>query len=328
MLEIGTTRGGRPVMLTDKERARHIHVLGAIGTGKSKLLEHMIRQDIARGRGLCLIDPHGTLADGVEQWCAMSGTGNFRRIHLMGGTQTKIVLGGLSDDDAEIMAREIMRGDIDLEMPKRGLDMPVVVDEEPFWLESESGGEGRTTSHSFTRSSATTDSAGTAASEAEQYAVLRDGSSEQNGMALSAGNFAGSAMTTGWSESEAYGTSWSRNWGRAQTLKPVREWRHTAYYSLDECLHLAQLKLRNLRDQTAIVKRRGQRTVQVSTIEVKPLLKSPPIIARFRQKMSSRSAFVAQWSVAKAEVDGRLARIANKNGRTAGNAESFWHEEP
>src|SRR6266478_3469581 len=83
MLEIGTTKRGRSVLLTDQERARHIHVLGAIGTGKSKLLEHMIRQDIARGRGLCLIDPHGTLADSIEQWCAMKGVGNYRRIHLI-----------------------------------------------------------------------------------------------------------------------------------------------------------------------------------------------------------------------------------------------------
>lgn len=83
MLEIGTTRKGHRVALTDKERARHIHVLGSIGTGKSKLLEHMVRQDIAVGRGLCLIDPHGTLADKIEQWCAARSLGRVRRIHLV-----------------------------------------------------------------------------------------------------------------------------------------------------------------------------------------------------------------------------------------------------
>jgi hypothetical protein len=82
MLEIGTCEG-QSVCLTDKERARNIHLLGAIGTGKSKLLEHMVRQDIARGRGLCLIDPHGTLADAIEEWCAATGIGARRRIHII-----------------------------------------------------------------------------------------------------------------------------------------------------------------------------------------------------------------------------------------------------
>ncbi len=83
MLTIGTTRRGNPIRLTEKERARHIHVVGSIGTGKSKLLEHMMRQDIATGRGLCLIDPHGTLAQSLEKWCAIRGLGNVRRIHVI-----------------------------------------------------------------------------------------------------------------------------------------------------------------------------------------------------------------------------------------------------
>ncbi|KAA3595842.1 MAG: DUF87 domain-containing protein [Calditrichaeota bacterium] len=47
--------------LTDKERSTHMHVLGSTGSGKSKLLESMIRQDIQRNVGVCLIDPHGEL---------------------------------------------------------------------------------------------------------------------------------------------------------------------------------------------------------------------------------------------------------------------------
>src|SRR5439155_24949679 len=51
--------------------------------GKSRFLESLIRQDIAKKRGLCLIDPHGTLADRVEMWCASRGLGRTRRIHLI-----------------------------------------------------------------------------------------------------------------------------------------------------------------------------------------------------------------------------------------------------
>src|SRR3989344_4942872 len=41
------------------DRRRHMYMVGKSGVGKSKLLELMVRQDIASGHGLCLIDPHG-----------------------------------------------------------------------------------------------------------------------------------------------------------------------------------------------------------------------------------------------------------------------------
>ncbi|MBU1626239.1 type IV secretory system conjugative DNA transfer family protein, partial [bacterium] len=47
--------------LTDDERTTHMHVMGSSGGGKSKLLEFMIRQDIQRGVGVCVIDPHAEL---------------------------------------------------------------------------------------------------------------------------------------------------------------------------------------------------------------------------------------------------------------------------
>ncbi len=47
------------------DRRRHMYIIGKSGVGKSKLLELMIRQDIAYGRGVCVIDPHGDLLDGI-----------------------------------------------------------------------------------------------------------------------------------------------------------------------------------------------------------------------------------------------------------------------
>ncbi len=52
---------GRGVHLTDRDRLRHVYVLGATGTGKSTLLLNMALQDIRDGKGVCLIDPHGDL---------------------------------------------------------------------------------------------------------------------------------------------------------------------------------------------------------------------------------------------------------------------------
>ena len=59
-----------------------MHVIGASGTGKSKFLEHIIRQDIKAGNGLCLLDPHGTLYDKLVNWLAINDFDDFLTIHL------------------------------------------------------------------------------------------------------------------------------------------------------------------------------------------------------------------------------------------------------
>ena len=48
-----------------RDRRIHIYTVGKSGVGKSKFLELLIRQDIAHGRGVCLIDPHGDLIENI-----------------------------------------------------------------------------------------------------------------------------------------------------------------------------------------------------------------------------------------------------------------------
>lgn len=67
------SKAGNRVFLKDKVRGEHCHIIGGTGTGKSKLLENMIRQDIKNGKGLCLIDPHGSLFDSVLKWVVANG---------------------------------------------------------------------------------------------------------------------------------------------------------------------------------------------------------------------------------------------------------------
>ncbi len=54
-----------PVWLTPEHRVRHMHLVGASGTGKSTLLFNLIRQDIDQGQGVAVLDPHGDLVDRV-----------------------------------------------------------------------------------------------------------------------------------------------------------------------------------------------------------------------------------------------------------------------
>lgn len=59
------TAGNSAVHLADTDRSRHLYILGATGCGKSTLLYNMVMQDIARGEGVCLMDPHGDLYDDI-----------------------------------------------------------------------------------------------------------------------------------------------------------------------------------------------------------------------------------------------------------------------
>lgn len=47
------------------DRRRHLYIIGKSGVGKSKLQELMVRQDIAYGHGVCVIDPHGEFIDDI-----------------------------------------------------------------------------------------------------------------------------------------------------------------------------------------------------------------------------------------------------------------------
>ncbi len=51
--------------IKDKDRLQHMYVIGKSGTGKSTLLSNMAISDIKRGNGLCVIDPHGDIAQSL-----------------------------------------------------------------------------------------------------------------------------------------------------------------------------------------------------------------------------------------------------------------------
>lgn len=47
--------------IKDEDRFLHVYIIGKTGTGKSTLIETMALQDVERGNGFALIDPHGDL---------------------------------------------------------------------------------------------------------------------------------------------------------------------------------------------------------------------------------------------------------------------------
>ena len=55
----------KEIRMKREDRFRHFYVIGQTGTGKSSVLQVMIRQDLKNGDGICVIDPHGSLIEDV-----------------------------------------------------------------------------------------------------------------------------------------------------------------------------------------------------------------------------------------------------------------------
>jgi hypothetical protein len=59
-----------------RDRARHMYVLGKSGSGKSRMLELLIKSDLEQGQGICVIDPHGDMIDSVLKMVPESRVGD------------------------------------------------------------------------------------------------------------------------------------------------------------------------------------------------------------------------------------------------------------
>ena len=54
-----------PFGLQRSDRRRHLYTVGKSGSGKSKLLELLVQNDLEAGKGIGVLDPHGDLVDNI-----------------------------------------------------------------------------------------------------------------------------------------------------------------------------------------------------------------------------------------------------------------------
>jgi len=59
--------------IAEADRLIHCYVIGASGSGKTKFLESLIRQDIDAGQSCGVIDPHGDLIEDLKGYLAVVG---------------------------------------------------------------------------------------------------------------------------------------------------------------------------------------------------------------------------------------------------------------
>jgi len=53
------------IRIKDDDRRRHMYIIGQTGVGKTEFLKSMIYQDIADGKGVCVLDPHGDMVSDI-----------------------------------------------------------------------------------------------------------------------------------------------------------------------------------------------------------------------------------------------------------------------
>lgn len=71
------------VSLTPRQRRTHLQIVGPSESGKTRLLEHMIKQDIRAGHGICVLDPTGGLYKRLALWCAARGMQRRHHMHFI-----------------------------------------------------------------------------------------------------------------------------------------------------------------------------------------------------------------------------------------------------
>ncbi|MCD4705050.1 ATP-binding protein, partial [bacterium] len=56
------------IKIKEKDRSRHMYIIGKSGTGKSYFQVNMAIQDIKNGEGVCVLDPHGDLIEDILKY--------------------------------------------------------------------------------------------------------------------------------------------------------------------------------------------------------------------------------------------------------------------
>ncbi|MFA6458463.1 MAG: type IV secretion system DNA-binding domain-containing protein [Patescibacteria group bacterium] len=111
LLGHNTYRGTkRDIRIQRDDRRRHFYVIGKSGTGKSTLLETMIRQDLQNGEGVCVVDPHGDLVEAMLPYIPRSRADDV--IYFNPGDLERPmglnILEGKTPDEREFMAQEAL----------------------------------------------------------------------------------------------------------------------------------------------------------------------------------------------------------------------------
>lgn len=225
--------------------------------------------------------------------------------------QSKILFGGLVVTDAEHMAREIFSGELNLNAAKKKFATPHVADYVVEWLQSESESRGASFSEGESETVGTGVSVSESASETQPtpnvwqspFSVMQQPGSQSRSMGRTEFD------TTQRSTSYSMTRSLAAASGRHQALRPVLRMGPGIPKGLDELIHEATVKLKELPKQNAILKPIGKRSVRFMVPTIAPAVASPRRVEAFVLGMIERSNFTTAYEEVRQELDARLLEL-------------------
>ena len=262
----------------------------------------------SRKRGFHVVLAHQWLEQLREQGSAI--------YHGVMGIQNKVVFGGLSDEDAVILADELFRSEYDLEVPIQALTKPGVAGYRRTWLNNwsasesvsriETETEGESESISEAMSSMSSTGVGDNTSVAQVYDengwptgsyTVSTGSSSMSVDAM--GISSASGRTTARSRSTSYGETSTTSQGASEALEPVLKNFVGGVHSLDNVRHMAVARLRSIPPRNAVVKGFNSPTFDISTFDVKPSVVSDHELTRKKQLVLAASPYAIETAEAR-----------------------------
>lgn len=237
-------------------------------------IEDMLNQ--TRKRGL-----HVTLVHHYLEQLRQAGDGVYHAV--MTNAQTKLVFGGTSDEDAEILTREIFRTEFDLDQTEEKLMRP-----------SPTGTYRRVEISSYVESDTTTIGSGFAAGSGvgRHY--------DESGDAIG-----GYVETTQSGSSDFSGNSHTSTYGTSEVLVPNYAIMATALKSPEKVVHEAIALLRALGPQFAILKSPNKKSFYVKIPFVRPPIVTERTVDVFIGKVNDRSEYTMPRADALRQIETR-----------------------
>jgi hypothetical protein len=284
----GRPRGGRPFYLYVDECARFIN----------EDIGRML--DEARQLGLHLILAHQHLSQ-------LQKAGEWVYQAVMTDARTKVVFGGLSPEDARVLAEAVFMGELDLEEAKESLTKPAVVGYETVWMKNFS----EATGSSHGTSTGESESRGSQTGRSNSLTYREDFPFDEElswTRGTSSGESRSSGRSTSWSES----TTRTSTHGESEALRPILADLPTAVFSLEDQFYKATARLRNLRKQHAVVKMPDRESLEMRASDVQEGYARAERVARFQEAVFEGSPFAKPVAVVEAQLRSRTRRLGEE----------------
>lgn len=276
--------------------------------------------DRARKFGLRLVLSHQRLGQ-------LEKEGKDDILNAVMSVQSKIVFGGLEVNDAKRMAEELFSSELNLNAAKKKFATPMVVDYTIEWLSSEGTSRGSSVTESESETTGTGESRSASVSESSPLNNTWQLFAPPTGtQSVASGRT--TFLTEQSSTSRAETASYAENTGQHQTFRPVLEKGPGIPKSLEELVHEAMVRLKDLPQQSAIFKPIGRRSVRIETPTIIPSVASEKRVDDFVAGVLERSGFSALYDTVTKEIEERLRTLGAPSEAVPLTSEPEHFREP